>query len=242
MVALDKMTGKTDLDEQGAERRGRLRLAGRGRRAGRADGHDVDRRGRRRRARVRRQADVAVPAGRQRHRQHHHAGVLRQQGVLHLGYGTGGALLGLRADGGEVQAQEIYFTRDMQNHHGGVVLVNGYLYGFNNSILTCLEFATGKMMWRDRSVGKGVAHLRRRPPLYPERKQRRRPRRGDARRLSGEGPVRDRRPGLAELGASGGQRRPACISAIRARWPATTSARAELGAGSSWVSSISRAR
>lgn len=70
-------------------------------------------------------------------------------------YGTGGALLGLRAAGGEVRAQEIYFTRNMQNHHGGVVLVDGYLYGFNNSILTCLEFATGKVMWRDRSVGKG---------------------------------------------------------------------------------------
>jgi len=70
-------------------------------------------------------------------------------------YGTGGALLGLRASGQEVRAQEIYFTREMQNHHGGVVLVNGYLYGFNNNILTCLEFATGKMIWRDRSVGKG---------------------------------------------------------------------------------------
>ena len=43
----------------------------------------------------------------------------------------------------------------MQNHHGGVVLVNGYLYGYNDSILTCLEFATGKVVWRDRSVGKG---------------------------------------------------------------------------------------
>jgi outer membrane protein assembly factor BamB len=71
-------------------------------------------------------------------------------------YGTGGALLGLRAEGGEVRAQEIYFTRDMQNHHGGLVLVNGYLYGFDNSILTCLEFATGKMMWQHRSVGKGA--------------------------------------------------------------------------------------
>jgi outer membrane protein assembly factor BamB len=71
-------------------------------------------------------------------------------------YGTGGALLGLRAEGGEVRAQEIYFTREMQNHHGGIVLVNGYLYGYNNSILTCLEFATGKMMWRHRSVGKGA--------------------------------------------------------------------------------------
>jgi outer membrane protein assembly factor BamB len=36
------------------------------------------------------------------------------------------------------------------------VLVNGYLYGYNNSILTCLEFTTGKVMWRNRSVGKGA--------------------------------------------------------------------------------------
>jgi outer membrane protein assembly factor BamB len=70
-------------------------------------------------------------------------------------YGTGGALLELRATGESVSAHEIYFTRNMQNHHGGVVLVDGYLYGFNNSILTCLEFETGKVMWRDRSVGKG---------------------------------------------------------------------------------------
>jgi len=70
-------------------------------------------------------------------------------------YGTGGALLGLKAAGDAVSAQEIYFTNNMQNHHGGVVLVDGYLYGFNNSILTCLEFETGKVMWRDRSVGKG---------------------------------------------------------------------------------------
>jgi outer membrane protein assembly factor BamB len=70
-------------------------------------------------------------------------------------YDTGAGLVGLTADKGAVTAKEIYFTREMKNHHGGVVLVNGYLYGFNDSILTCLEFATGKLMWRDRSVGKG---------------------------------------------------------------------------------------
>jgi outer membrane protein assembly factor BamB len=69
-------------------------------------------------------------------------------------YGTGAALLGLTAQGGEIKAQEIYFTREMQNHHGGVVLVNGYLYGFNNSILSCLKFTTGETMRRQRSVGK----------------------------------------------------------------------------------------
>jgi outer membrane protein assembly factor BamB len=70
-------------------------------------------------------------------------------------YNTGGALLRLSAQAGTVRADEVYFTRDMQNHHGGLVLVNGYLYGFHNSILACIEFATGKLMWRDRSIGKG---------------------------------------------------------------------------------------
>ena len=70
-------------------------------------------------------------------------------------YGTGGGLVDLTVQNGEVAATEVYFTREMKNHHGGVVLVDGYLYGFNDLILTCLEFATGKMMWRDRSVGKG---------------------------------------------------------------------------------------
>jgi outer membrane protein assembly factor BamB len=70
-------------------------------------------------------------------------------------YGTGAALLDLKSQNGSVTAREIYFSRDMQNHHGGVLLVNGYLYGFSNAILTCMEFATGKTMWRDRSVGKG---------------------------------------------------------------------------------------
>jgi len=71
-------------------------------------------------------------------------------------YDTGAGLVSLNANNGNINMQEVYFTREMKNHHGGVVLVNGYLYGFDDSILTCLEFATGKRMWRDRSVGKGA--------------------------------------------------------------------------------------
>jgi outer membrane protein assembly factor BamB len=71
-------------------------------------------------------------------------------------YGTGAALLGLSAQNGEVKARELYFTKNMMNHHGGVVLVNGYVYGFHgDAVLTCVEFATGKRMWANRSVGKG---------------------------------------------------------------------------------------
>ena len=71
------------------------------------------------------------------------------------GYGAGGGLLNLTVTNGEVAASEVYHTTNMRNHHGGMVLVDGYLYGFNDLILTCLEFATGNVMWRDRSVGKG---------------------------------------------------------------------------------------
>jgi outer membrane protein assembly factor BamB len=70
-------------------------------------------------------------------------------------YGTGCALLNLAAQDGMVAAKEAYFSRDMMNHHGGVVLVKEHLYGFSNNILTCMEFATGKVAWRNRSVGKG---------------------------------------------------------------------------------------
>ena len=70
-------------------------------------------------------------------------------------YGTGCGLLGLSANGPEIKADQIYFSKAMQNHHGGVVLVDGYVYGFSGSILTCMEFNTGKVMWSNRSVGKG---------------------------------------------------------------------------------------
>ncbi len=70
-------------------------------------------------------------------------------------YGTGCALLGLTAQNGMVKADEIYFNREMKNHHGGVVFVNGFVYGYSDAILTCMEFNTGRVAWKDRSVGKG---------------------------------------------------------------------------------------
>lgn len=83
--------------------------------------------------------------------------VVHQNRVFYTSdYGTGGGLVTLQAQNGELSAKEVYFTREMRNHHGGVVLVNGTLYGFSSSILHALDFATGKSLWRDRSVGKGA--------------------------------------------------------------------------------------
>jgi outer membrane protein assembly factor BamB len=70
-------------------------------------------------------------------------------------YGTGAALLALTPDGTGIKASEVYFTNEMRNHHASSVLVGDYLYGFSSSILTAMHFETGKVAWRDRSVGKG---------------------------------------------------------------------------------------
>jgi hypothetical protein len=45
----------------------------------------------------------------------------------------------------------------MKNHHGGVVLVGDHLYGFSDDIgWTCMDFKTGRRVWRDReNLGKG---------------------------------------------------------------------------------------
>jgi outer membrane protein assembly factor BamB len=70
--------------------------------------------------------------------------------------GAGGdALLRLHADGGEVKAKEVYLVRGMLSHHGGVVRVGDYLYGGGGVGLVCMEFQTGKVVWSDRSIGRG---------------------------------------------------------------------------------------
>ena len=67
-------------------------------------------------------------------------------------YGTGGGVVEIKPDG---TAQEVWFNKDMKNHHSSSVLVGDHLYGFSSAILTAMKFDTGEIAWRDRSVGKG---------------------------------------------------------------------------------------
>jgi len=71
------------------------------------------------------------------------------------GYGKGGICLKLKTDGDAVAADVAWTTRDMDCHHGGYVIHEGYIYGNNGGGWTCLELATGKRMWNERAVGKG---------------------------------------------------------------------------------------
>ncbi len=50
-------------------------------------------------------------------------------------------------------AKEVYFDKSLPSGMGGAVLVDGYLYGASGQTLMCIEYATGKKMWQERSVG-----------------------------------------------------------------------------------------
>jgi outer membrane protein assembly factor BamB len=78
-------------------------------------------------------------------------------------YGAGAGMVKLEKDGEGVKATEVYFltAETLQNHHGGMVLVDGYLYcghQQNSGELVCLDIKTGKLMWGPvKPPGKGSA-------------------------------------------------------------------------------------
>jgi outer membrane protein assembly factor BamB len=70
-------------------------------------------------------------------------------------YGAGGGLVKLSKDAnGGVKAEEVWFSKKMQNHHGGMIILDGCLYGANGGneggALVCLDFKTGNVLWDER--------------------------------------------------------------------------------------------
>src|SRR5436190_18103349 len=70
-------------------------------------------------------------------------------------YGAGGGLVKLtKDDNGTAKADEVWFSKRMQNHHGGIVYLDGCLYGANGGLeggaLICLDFKTGEVLWDER--------------------------------------------------------------------------------------------
>jgi outer membrane protein assembly factor BamB len=78
-------------------------------------------------------------------------------------YGAGSALLRIVPSGDGLRAEEVYFLRsgDLQNHHGGLVLVDGYIYGghgHNEGHPRCIDARTGEHKWPERrGSGSGSA-------------------------------------------------------------------------------------
>lgn len=70
------------------------------------------------------------------------------------GYGVGCKLVRV---GAENKAEEVYFNKNMKNHHGGVVLIGEHLYGHSDGGgWMCMDFKTGEVVWSEKSaLGKG---------------------------------------------------------------------------------------
>jgi len=73
------------------------------------------------------------------------------------GYGAGSVLVRLRLADGAFRAEKGWFKKALDNHHGGVVLVNGRLYGAGHQQRGwwCLALDTGEVKYNARGVGKG---------------------------------------------------------------------------------------
>jgi outer membrane protein assembly factor BamB len=71
---------------------------------------------------------------------------------------TGSVKWKLDVKDGKVSIRRRWHTLQLDNHHGGVILLNGNLYGTssvrNKHALVCLDWKTGRMKYRDMCVGK----------------------------------------------------------------------------------------
>ncbi len=72
------------------------------------------------------------------------------------GYGTGASVVEVSATDRGYSAKEIWRNKEMENHFATSIYYEGYLYGFDGSILKCLDSETGVEKWKTRGYGKGT--------------------------------------------------------------------------------------
>jgi len=71
------------------------------------------------------------------------------------GYGQGGGAADIIVNGGAVTARQAWETKDMVCHHGGYVVVDGFIYGNHGGAYACLDLKTGEKKWTGKGPGKG---------------------------------------------------------------------------------------
>ncbi len=75
-----------------------------------------------------------------------------------VGFGQGCDLLRLVSKDGSIAVEKLYSNKSVDNRDGGVILVDGLLYGHsdNRAGWFCQEFKTGKFLWNEnRKLGRG---------------------------------------------------------------------------------------
>jgi outer membrane protein assembly factor BamB len=71
------------------------------------------------------------------------------------GYGKGAALVEVKGSGQNFTATTIWENVNMKNKFNSSVLYNGYVYGLDEGILTCLDVNTGDRKWKGGRYGYG---------------------------------------------------------------------------------------
>ena len=74
---------------------------------------------------------------------------------LSAGYGKGAVLIELTREDGQFSASTVWETNRMKNKFSSSVLVDGYIYGLDESILACMDAETGELMWKGGRYGYG---------------------------------------------------------------------------------------
>ncbi len=72
-------------------------------------------------------------------------------------YGKGGLLLRVRKTKNGWFPEKMWHSFEMNSEFGTSLLYEGYLYGFDNGALKCLDVETGRLQWKKRGMGKGNA-------------------------------------------------------------------------------------
>jgi len=68
------------------------------------------------------------------------------------GYGAGCQLVRITQNGNLLKADEVYANKNMVNHHGGVILVGEYTYGYSDGKgWICQKFKTGEIVWAEKN-------------------------------------------------------------------------------------------
>jgi outer membrane protein assembly factor BamB len=71
------------------------------------------------------------------------------------GYGAGGAVVELTRDGDRFSVREVWKNNRMKNQFTSSLLHDGFIYGLDESILACLDAATGDLKWKGGRYGHG---------------------------------------------------------------------------------------
>jgi outer membrane protein assembly factor BamB len=71
------------------------------------------------------------------------------------GYGKGAALVEVKGTGQNFTATTVWENINMKNKFNSSVFYNGYIYGLDEGILTCLDVNTGERKWKGGRYGYG---------------------------------------------------------------------------------------